>query len=176
MDVLTAILTLCALASFAADVRAIVKGDRKQAMILLVILMSLVLALFLQAMNTARVEAENRLLTNTQVRAQRLIDAWTNSDRGFDEEFVSEGEGEGIASAAADLMEDTRECRPEASKEAHERLRAAREKAAKVTYPVSALDGGSKLDADLRILDIWQAAASAAYQQVLGVSRVPPNC
>ncbi|MFJ5541977.1 hypothetical protein [Micromonospora chalcea] len=169
MDLLTALLALATLASFAADVFAIIQGKRKQGVILLVVFAALVAVLALEARHTAQVEAENRALTDTQARAQRLLESWSRSSSGFDPDMVSQGEAEGIAVAAADLMEDVRTCRPQAFQAALDRVADARDRAAAVT-------GTSELDITFKRPDIWQEAAAAAVEQVRGVAQVPPNC
>lgn len=169
MDLLTAVLALATLASFAADVFAIIQGKRKQGVILLVVFAALVAVLAVQARHTAQVEAENRALTDAQARAQRLLQSWTTSDGRFDRDFVSQGEAEGIAVAAADLMEDVRTCRPQAFQSALERVADARRRAASVT-------GTGDLDVAFKRSDIWQEAAAAAVEQVRGVATVPPDC
>ncbi len=127
----TVVLTLATLASFVADVVAIVKGKRLQGVALLLLAALLALALGVEARRSAAVQAENRLLTDTQARAQRLVDIWEGSDGDFQAFYNLTGDNEGIASAAADLMEDVKLCRPGALAEARERLNTARGEAAR---------------------------------------------
>ena len=164
MSLWQGVLAFAALVGLVVDGMAIVRGNRQRALGILAVLAVLVAGLILETAHVARVEAENSALTDAQARAQRLIDTWSDSDEGFSSEFNSRGTNEGIASAAADLMEDVSSCRPNAAEEARDRLKAAREQTA-------------KLDPDDSNIDyIWRDAADAAYQQVLGVSEVAPDC
>jgi hypothetical protein len=174
MDFIAAALSVATIVSFAVDVQAILKGDRKRAIVLLSFSGILTVALVLQTFYSARVQAENRLLTNTQERAARLIETWNNTSEGFDQDFMSTGEAEGIVAAAADLMEDSKECRPEAFRSARDRSIEARRRDAALGEELH--DSLQRLDISQRRSEIWEEASAAAYQQVLGVSRVPPNC
>jgi hypothetical protein len=168
MDPLTAVLALATLASFAADVYSIINGQKKQGVILLVVFAVLVGVLAWEAQHIAAVEAENRALTDAQARAQRLVDSWENSNGSFDPRNLSTGEAEGIAVAAADLMEDIRACRPQAFQAAVGRVNDARTRANAAV--------GSDIDLIYERGYIWQQAAEAAVEQVRGVAEVPPNC
>lgn len=168
MDPLEAVLTLATLASFGADVFAIIKGKRWQGVALLALASALAVALGFQMVHTAKVETQNALLTDSQVRAQRLVNSWNNdTDRFLPFENLP-GTNEGIVAAAADLMEDLRECRPGAVDEARERLANARARHDKVL--------GEGFDADRARDKIWEDAAGAAYEQVAALTEVAPSC
>lgn len=164
MSIWQGILAFAGVLGLVVDGIAIVKEKKKQAIIGLVLLGVLVLGLVWETAHVVRLEERNKALTDAQSRAQKLIDEWDNVSDGFDSEFNSPGTNEGIASAAADLMEDVEECRPHAAEEAKQRLMTARE----LTMGLSATDS--------EVYNIWENAADAAYQQVLGVANVPPDC
>lgn len=167
MDSVQLVLTLATLASFAADVYAIINDKKWQGVALLFLAAALAIALGLEARHAAKIETENTLLTNTQVRAERLIQSWNNEgDRLFPYLNLT-GTNEGIVAATADLMEDTRACRPGAAEEARHRLADAHARS-------EALGEGLQADHDRK--QIWEDAAGAAYEQVAAVSRVAPNC
>lgn len=158
---------LALLVSFVADVRAILGGRRRQGVALLVVFAVFALLVALQLRHTATVEAENRALTDVQARAQRLVDLWTPYSGEFSAESNSRGDNEGIVVAVADLLEDSRGCRPEAHATARRRLEEARERAAH-TLSTSSFSDDS--------WDVWRDAADAAFQQLLAVSEVSPIC
>lgn len=153
------------------DVVAIVKGKKWLGVAILALVTLLTVILILEVAHSARLEAENKALTDAQARAQRLVDSWNNTGE-FNDDFLPrnnlDGTNEGIAAAAADLMEDVRDCRPGAAEEARARLMSARESASQIVP--------DDFDAEQRISDIWDQAAGAAYEQVAGVAEVAPNC
>lgn len=121
--------------------------------------------------SNSKLETENRLLTDPQTRATQLVDEW-RSEAESNFTFFSAGEAEGVVSAAADLMEDLKECRSGAFAEAKQRMQSARERSQQA-YSDSRMDESDRSSMNYRI---WQDAAAAAYKQIEGVSITPPDC
>lgn len=171
MDALSATLAVATLASFLLSLTAAWKQAKGAAAVALAA--TLVVSIFFgtSLWANSKLKAENRILTDPQKRATHLIEEWkTQAESKF--EFYSAGEAEGVVSAAADLMEDLKECRPGAFAEAQQRMQSARER----TQQVDTDDRTDEFDRKMKILDIWQDAASAAYKQIEGVSITPPDC
>lgn len=173
MDFLSAVLAVATLAGFFLSLSAAWKNAKGKFVISLV--GTLVMGAFLATTlwSNAQLKAENQLLTDPQTRATQLIEVWkSEAQRKFD--FYSAGQAEGVVSAATDLMEDLRECRPSAFSEAQQRMQIARERAQQVEMDPSIHN--TDTDRYLRVRGIWVQAALAAYQQVEGVSITPPEC
>lgn len=171
MDVLSVALAVATLGGFVISV--VGAWNKAKGLVACALIGTLVMSLLFgfALWSNSKLKAENRLLTDPQARAVKLIDAWRfEADRKF--EFFSKGQAEGVVSAAADLMEDLHECRPHAFAEAQQRMQTARERSQQVYADVSmgSITKGSEE------IDIWQEAAAAAYEQVKGVSITPPDC
>lgn len=171
LDFLSAVLAVATLAGFFLSLSAAWKNAKGKFVISLI--GTIVLGAFLTTTlwSNSQLKAENRLLTDPQVRATQLIEVWKiEAQRKFD--FYSAGQAEGVVSAATDLMEDLKECRPGAFSEAQQRMKSARERAHQVEMGSST----DNTDRYLKVRGIWVQAALAAYQQVEGVSVTPPEC
>jgi hypothetical protein len=165
MIVWQAVLVIMALVSFFVDVAAIIKGKRRESLAALVTFVIVGIVLAFTLVQSVRVSAENRALTDVQARAQELVDEWHNIfGPEFDPQFNSRGVNEGIVAAAVGLLEEVKDCRPIEAEIARQRLIAARAEADRLgrdTY---------------RSFDVWNDAADAAFTEVEAITRVSPRC
>lgn len=169
--ILTWTLAIATFGGFILALYEVVKSERGKALSMLTATFILCLFLGGALWGYLKQEAENRALTDPQLRAEKLVQEWGH-DKETDFTFLSRGDAEGIVVAATDLMEDLKECRPEAFETAHNRLNNARERSEEVrTIPT---DYTFESYRDERA--VWTEAAAAAYGQVKGVSIAPPNC
>jgi hypothetical protein len=153
--------------SFVADAYAIIRGHTRRGVVLLTVFALLTVGMSLELRRSARLQAENAALTDVQQRARELIDLWSPYSGDFNGGSRSRGENEGIVAAAADLLEDHVECRPQAYQIARRRLDDARTRATELA---------SATFASYNSFDVWSDAAEAAYEQIRAISRVSPTC